>query len=199
MLFILEEPDFDVQLAVLKLLTLVTQNCPSKLQDIFLSIPQALSRVVDLMSGNQNEVIRNEALLVLMNLTDTTNAEIKKIVTFEQTFEKLLGIIRDEGGTDGGIVVQDCLTVAQNLLRDMESNQLYFRESGCIGAIIPFLAISVEAGAAWSPQKLKNFTMLLELVQQLVSQRAVVGHRLQRVVVVVGSGSGARSTHAGCT
>ena len=34
---------------------------------------------------------------------------------------------RDEGGTDGGIVVQDCLEMMNNLLRGNNKNQLLFK------------------------------------------------------------------------
>jgi hypothetical protein len=32
--------------------------------------------------------------------------------------------VREEGGTDGGVVVQDCLALMANLLRDNASNQV---------------------------------------------------------------------------
>lgn len=50
------------------------------------------------------------------------NAEIQKILAFEGAFEKLLNIIAAEGGIEGGIVVQDCLTSIDGLLRFNVSN-----------------------------------------------------------------------------
>lgn len=35
---------------------------------------------------------------------------------------------RDEGGTDGGIVVQDCMQLLNNLLQGNQANQLLFRQ-----------------------------------------------------------------------
>ena len=52
------------------------------------------------------------------------NAEIQKILAFEGAFEKLLNIVASEGGIEGGIVVQDCLTTIDGLLRFNVSNQV---------------------------------------------------------------------------
>lgn len=81
------------------------------------------------------QVIRNEALLLLTYLTREAEVivlsediadlkslllfylllifhhafifqEIQKIVVFEGAFEKIFGIIREEGGSEGGVVVQ---------------------------------------------------------------------------------------------
>jgi len=52
------------------------------------------------------------------------NAEIQKLVAFENAFETLFGIMEQEGGVDGGIVVQDSLQLLANLLRYNSSNQV---------------------------------------------------------------------------
>jgi len=62
--------------------------------------------------------------LLLISLS-RSNAEIQKIIAFENAFEKLLSIILQEGVTDGGIVVQDCLQLTHNLLRYNVSNQVF--------------------------------------------------------------------------
>jgi len=54
------------------------------------------------------EVIRNEAILVLISLV-ANNLDLQKIVAFENAFERLLEIIREDGMADGSIVVVDCL------------------------------------------------------------------------------------------
>jgi hypothetical protein len=61
--------------------------------------------------------------LVLISLTEG-NPEIQKLVAFENAFEQLFLIIEQEGGVDGGIVVQDCLSLLGNLLRYNSSNQV---------------------------------------------------------------------------
>jgi intracellular protein transport protein USO1 len=70
-------------------------------------------------------IIDSETLLVLIGLTDG-NPEIQKLVAFENAFEILFVIIEQEGGVDGGIVVQDCLQLLANLLRYNSSNQVLY-------------------------------------------------------------------------
>jgi hypothetical protein len=60
---------------------------------------------------------------LLISLTEN-NADIQKIVAFENAFEKLLEIITEEDGLNGGIIVQDCLHLILNLLRYNVSNQV---------------------------------------------------------------------------
>ncbi|XP_071737584.1 golgin candidate 6-like [Rutidosis leptorrhynchoides] len=74
------------------------------------------------------EVIRNEALLLLTYLTREAE-EILKILVFEGAFEKIFSIIKEEGGSEGGVVVQDCLELLNNLLRNNSSNQVLLRET----------------------------------------------------------------------
>lgn len=74
------------------------------------------------MGGGAGEMLRNEALLLLPVMLQG-NADLQKIVAFSGAFEKLFEIIMQEGGTDGGIVVQDALTVIGGLLRFNVSNQ----------------------------------------------------------------------------
>lgn len=65
-----------------------------------------------------------EGLLLLISLTKA-NADIQKIVAFENAFERLLMVVKEEGLSDGGIIVSDCLTLMLNLLRGNASNQVF--------------------------------------------------------------------------
>lgn len=118
-----------------------------------------------------------ESLLLLISLTKS-NAEIQKIIAFENAFERLLTLIVNEGATDGGIVVHDCLQLLQNLLRHNASNQNFFRENSCITQISHLLVKSVEGGSVelthetndWTDdQKVRNTVAVLELIRTLVS------------------------------
>jgi hypothetical protein len=92
-----------------------------RLQEAILASPMGVSRLMDMML--EREVIRNEALLLLIFLTRSAE-EIQKIVVFEGAFERLFKIVTEEGGSDGGIIVQDCLELLNNLLRNNPSNQV---------------------------------------------------------------------------
>lgn len=74
----------------------------------------------------EQEVIRNEAVLLLQHLA-SGNPEIQKIMAFEGAFDRLFAIVREEGGMDGGIVVQDCMSLLVALLKNSVPNQLMFR------------------------------------------------------------------------
>lgn len=70
--------------------------------------------------------------MLLIQLTKG-NANIQKIVAFENAFDRIFDVIQQEGNADGGIVVEDCLLLMLNLLRGNVSNQNFFKEG-----IIPF-------------------------------------------------------------
>ena len=75
------------------------------------------------MGGGAGEMLRNEALLLLPAML-AGNPDLQKIVAFSGAFEKLFEILNQEGGSDGGIVVQDAITVLGCLLRFNVSNQV---------------------------------------------------------------------------
>lgn len=66
-------------------------------------------------------------MLLLIQLTKG-NANIQKIVAFENAFDRIFDVIEQEGNADGGIVVEDCLLLMLNLLRGNVSNQNFFKE-----------------------------------------------------------------------
>ncbi|XP_044465878.1 golgin candidate 6 isoform X2 [Mangifera indica] len=112
------------------------------------------------------EVIRNEALLLLTYLTREAE-EIQKIVVFEGAFEKIFSIIKEEGGSDGGVVVQDCLELLNNLLRSSASNQILLRETM---GFDPLLSILKLRGSAYrfTQQKTINLLSALETINLLM-------------------------------
>lgn len=151
LLAILSSQHFYVRFYTLQLLSTLLQNRPSKVQDYVLTSPGGVRTVMECLE-ERREILRNgqssrdlrlsgqtlpsrrhadiaplptvtEALLLLHNLT-VTNADLQKIVAFEGAFEKLLDIVFQEGGIEGGIVVQDCLAAVGTLLRFNSSNQV---------------------------------------------------------------------------
>ncbi|KAG6388288.1 hypothetical protein SASPL_153490 [Salvia splendens] len=99
----MSEEDFYIRYYTLQLLTAFLTNSPNRLQESILTIPRGITRVMDMLMDR--EVIRNEALLLLTYLTREAE-EIQKIVVFEGALEKIFGIIKEEGGSEGGVIVQ---------------------------------------------------------------------------------------------
>lgn len=77
----------------------------------------------DTGAGGAGEMLRNELLLLLPHLTNA-NPDLQKIVAFSGAFERLLRVVDQEGGVEGGIVVQDALNGMVELLRYNVSNQV---------------------------------------------------------------------------
>jgi len=92
-----------------------------------------------------------------------SNANIQKIVAFENGFERLFEILVSEGGSEGGVIVEDCLTVLLNLLKNNASNQSYFRESSFIRRLMTFFELHSIGDKRWLPQKVNNVHLLLQV------------------------------------
>ncbi|XP_033123088.1 general vesicular transport factor p115-like [Anneissia japonica] len=168
---LLVEFDFKVRWPAVKLLTALTVHRSTQVQQCVLVSPMGVSKLMDLLSDSR-EVIRNDGLLLLIQLTKN-NANIQKIVAFENAFEKLLEIISEEGGSEGGIVVEDCLLLLLNLLKKNSSNQTFFKEGRYVQKLAPFFDLqnnepkSLDVG--WSAQKVNNVNSMLQVVRTLVS------------------------------
>uniref|UniRef100_A0AAG5CW97 General vesicular transport factor p115 n=1 Tax=Anopheles atroparvus TaxID=41427 RepID=A0AAG5CW97_ANOAO len=163
----LEEYDFRVRWAAIKLLTNVLANRPKEIQEIVLVSPMGVSKMMDLLIDSR-EVIRNDALLLMIQMTKG-NGNIQKIVAFENAFDRLLDVIKEEGCSDGGIVVEDCLILMLNLLKNNPSNQQFFKEGSYIQRLAPMLELSPEQDqTGMSPQKVSNLHCMLQVVRSLV-------------------------------
>ncbi|XP_027244207.1 general vesicular transport factor p115 isoform X4 [Cricetulus griseus] len=166
LLSLLEEFDFHVRWPGVRLLTSLLKQLGPPVQQIILVSPMGVSRLMDLLADSR-EIIRNDGVLLLQALT-RSNGAIQKIVAFENAFERLLDIITDEGNSDGGIVVEDCLILLQNLLKNNNSNQNFFKEGSYIQRMKPWFEVADE-NSGWSAQKVTNLHLMLQLVRVLVS------------------------------
>ena len=170
--------DFYSKLHAAQTLREVSETAGEELRASTARDPTAVPTLMDAMK--ENEVIRNEALLLLVALTKG-DEELQKIVAFEGAFERALSVIREEGGVDGGVVVQDCLELCNNLLRDNPSNQTLFRENGFVRSIPGLAAVEREIGNGGmrgiSAQKAANALCALETVHLLVSPEEAAGKR----------------------
>jgi hypothetical protein len=162
--------DFYSKLYAAQTLREASDSCGDSVRAGMLADPTAIPTLMDSMK--ENEVIRNEALLLLVELTKG-NEELQKLVAFEGAFERAFSVMREEGGVDGGIVVQDCLELCNNLLRDNSSNQTLFRENGFVKSVPGLAAVEREIGGSgmsgMSAQKAANTLCALETVHLLVS------------------------------
>lgn len=164
----LEEYDFRVRWSAIKLLTSLLENRSKEIQEIVLESPLGVSRLMDLLVDSR-EIIRNDALLLLIQLTKG-NANIQKIVAFENAFDKLFDVINEEGCSDGGIVVEDCLILMLNLLKNNSSNQQFFKEGSHIQKLAPMFVLSPEVEeVGMTPQKASNIHCMLQIIRVLCS------------------------------
>ena len=154
----------------MKLLTNLLLNKPRDMQDYILGSHMGVSRLMDILV-DPREVLRNDALLLLIQLIKG-NANLQKIVAFENAFDKLVDIIQTEEYSDGGIVVEDCLRLMLNLLRNNPSNQTFFREGSYIQRVAIFFDLTLdeqEIEIGWSAQKVSNMLHMLLVIRTLVS------------------------------
>ncbi|CAN8266192.1 unnamed protein product [Cochlearia groenlandica] len=164
LLSLLEEEDFYVRYYTLQILTALLMNSQNRLQEAILTTPRGITRLMDMLMDR--EVIRNEALLLLTHLTREAE-EIQKIVVFEGAFEKIFSIIKEEGGSDGDVVVQDCLELLNNLLRSSSSNQILLRETVGFESIISILKLR-GITYKFTQQKTVNLLSALETINMLI-------------------------------
>ncbi|KAF8075657.1 hypothetical protein N665_1073s0005 [Sinapis alba] len=169
LLSLLEEEDFYVRYYTLQILTALLMNSQNRLQEAILTTPRGITRLMDMLMDR--EVIRNEALLLLTHLTREAE-EIQKIVVFEGAFEKIFSIIKEEGGSDGDVVVQDCLELLNNLLRSSSSNQILLRETMGFEPIISVLKLR-GITYKFTQQKTVNLLSALETINMLIMGGAV--------------------------
>ncbi|KAH9312359.1 hypothetical protein KI387_027394, partial [Taxus chinensis] len=166
LLGLLTEDDFYIRYYTLQLLTALITNCRTRLQEAILATPRGLTRLMDMLMDR--EVIRNEALLLLTFLTREAE-EIQKIVVFEGAFEKIFNIIKEEGGSEGGIVVQDCLELLNNLLRNNPTNQMLLRETIGLQPVVSLIKLRKGIADGFPQQKTVNLLGALETVALLLA------------------------------
>ncbi|KAI9677302.1 MAG: hypothetical protein M1829_002645 [Trizodia sp. TS-e1964] len=171
LLDLLESREFYSRLYSLKLLRATLSARPDRTQECILLAPLGISRLVAILD-DKRETIRNEGLFLLTSLTPTS-AELQKLVAFENAFERVFALIKVEGSlTNGGIIVQDYLSLLTNLLRSNISNQSFFRETGRVRDLADLLISTVNEQEASdgsddqpNPQGDQNMLYLLVLLR----------------------------------
>ncbi|PRP88469.1 hypothetical protein PROFUN_03186 [Planoprotostelium fungivorum] len=164
---LLDDRDSGIRFQITQIIQILLMNNRNSLQQHIMSINMGLARLMDLLKDSR-EFIRNEALLILLELCKSGSQELQKILAFEGAFDALFAIIREEGGTEGGIVVQDCLQLINGLLRDNVSNQNYFRETSCIARLTGLLKISSSDAWILTDDKTNILLLTLKTISLLV-------------------------------
>ncbi|EIW65889.1 hypothetical protein TREMEDRAFT_45944 [Tremella mesenterica DSM 1558] len=197
-------PSFYPRFYALQFLSqLLTSRAPVAQACIMSSPPPGVEGILSVLDAQAPKILRNEALLLLPVML-SGNADLQKIVAFSGAFERLFDIIRQENGVNGGIVVQDALTVVGCLLRFNVSNQNYFRELSLIPAIPTILgfppSLPLDQPAPhefalqfWREQKINNVGLVLGLIRMLVAdvQSAMVAGGVTRCLLELALASNA--------
>lgn len=202
----LETHDFYSRLHSLQLIQAVYTARPDRTQDCILTAPLGTSRLVAALD-DPREPIRNAGLLLLNDLSQSST-ELQKLFAFENAFEKIFALIEADGGlTQGGVVVQDCLSLLANLVRFNASNQTNFRETGGVAKSAQLLPGAKKKPKPrrtsgddeeddWvSPQSEKNIWGLLAILRMFLvqgstsvktNQTAFVKHGLLQQILDMG-------------
>ena len=179
LLDLLDAHDFFSRLYSLQLITAISSARPERTQECVYTAPLGVSRLVAVLD-DKREAVRSEGLLLLVALTPSS-PDLQKLVAFENAFDRAFAIIDAEGGlTNGGIAIQDCLSLLANLLRLNVSNQSYFRETGWVKQLAKLLSEAVEEQekpegvAEWAKgQRDKNLWGLLAVLRLFLSRGSV--------------------------
>lgn len=174
---LLEKPDFYSRLYSLQLIRAISQARPQRTQECVLTAPGGIERLVATLD-DPRDAIRNESLVVLNDLA-RSSSELQKLFVFEDAFTKIFNLIHADGGlTQGGVVVQDCLSLLATLIRFNVSNQTNIREMGHVARFSALLPggkkpkkarPTVEGEDDWvSPQSDKNVWGLLAIMRMFL-------------------------------
>ncbi|CAN9094801.1 unnamed protein product [Alternaria alternata] len=177
LLDLLDTPDFYSRLYSLQLIRAISLARPQRTQECVLTAPGGIERLVATLD-DPRDAIRNEALVVLTDLS-RTSTELQKLFVFEDAFTKVFNMIHQDGGlTQGGVVVQDCLSLLAILVRNNVSNQTNIREMGHVARFAALLPggnkpkkarPGVEDEDGWvSPQSDKNIWGLLAIMRMFL-------------------------------
>lgn len=107
--------------------------------------------------------------VLLLYFITRNNPSLQKIVAFGKAFDILLDVVRDEGCSEGGVVVEDCLLLLSNLLTYNVSNIKLFKEDGCVTKLCSWYTTDLSSSASWSEQRKINAVSMLGVIRCLVS------------------------------
>ncbi|KAG8921299.1 hypothetical protein FRC02_000324 [Tulasnella sp. 418] len=184
LLALLMDNNFYVRLTALQLLSVLLHNRPHQVQQHFQHSADGPSVIEQVLADNR-DIIRTEGLAVLQLLV-ASNPSIQTSIAFAGAFEKLLAIISQEGGIDGGSTVHECLLVIEGLLRHNVGTQKFFRDlefTSHLPALLLFPSPPPSPDQPtpqefnlqfWNPSKLTNAIAVVEIIRMLVAGKGDV-------------------------
>ena len=164
----LEIEDFHIRLYTIQLLEALLVTRPLKAKSAIVTLPTSTSTIVTLLD-DIHEPVRDEAILLLMTIVNDS-PHVQKLVAFENIFDKLFSIIKEEGGLRGSLVVNDCLSLINNILKYNTSNQALFIETGNLPKLNDVLnePLNPSEEFFWNEQRIININTTLDIVSLLV-------------------------------
>ena len=142
--------DFWCRYNTVSLLAKLHRGDPAGFGAKILATPNGVADLVDVLNDSSNGgALRDEGLLLFMELTGPhANEEVKSILAFENCFESLFTIVKEEGGPiAGSVIARDCIAITQNMIRGNKNTQRFFRDMGCARELTKLLETDFFAGA----------------------------------------------------
>jgi hypothetical protein len=206
---LLETEDTAVAVGAVHVLRAVHSQASDALAACVLAIPTGITRLMDLLVDRSQEKLRNEAVVLLRELTASHNPELVRMVAFQEGFERLFAIMDSDDMVAGGELVRDCIEVCCNVLAGGAVTQALFCESTCLSVLHQLIdvrwlamaaakrAAAASAGAAAAAHSLQHELAaeeppLATAVQVGILTRAVA---LLRLLLSKDSDSSARAAH----
>ncbi|QLL33247.1 hypothetical protein HG536_0E01580 [Torulaspora globosa] len=164
---LLETENFHIRLYAIQLLEAVVATRPLRSRNAINSLPTGISTLVSLLD-DAHDVVRDEAVLLLMAVVNDS-PHVQKLVAFENIFDRLFSIIDEEGGLRGSLVVSDCLSLINNILKFNTSNQSLFLETGNLPRLARILDEPLsEEDFLWNDQRIINIKTAMDIVSLTV-------------------------------
>lgn len=175
----LDTDNFHIKLYTVQLLEAIMATRPNRARSAILSLPTSISTFVSLLD-DIHEPIRDETILLLMAVVNDS-PHVQKLVAFENIFDRLFTIIEEEGGLRGSLVVNDCLSLVNNILKYNTSNQTLFLETGNIPKLAHVLnePLTEDEEFFWNDQRIINMTTTLDIVALTVEPSSTVAKKHQ--------------------
>lgn len=164
--FVTDKKDFKIRWVAVRLICGLARQKLIMVQDSILSAPLGISDLMKLIEEEEQELIRNDALVLFVRLTQS-NSSLQHIVAYENGFDHILRIIDSESYLDGTVaVVMDCLNILLNLTQCNEPNQILFREAGHIPRLMPFF--NAIPTIQWTNEKTACLVLVLQIIDSMI-------------------------------